>query len=88
MTEDVRASPCTALTDRTRLDRLQGEILALVSQFEGKGYSNAEVVRELLAAALSGLAARVRTPDFRTDPHFDGLADRATDLAMNGCPPK
>lgn len=40
------------LTDRTRLDKLQGEILAYVSSFEEQGYGNMEIARELLAAAF------------------------------------
>lgn len=40
------------MTDRTRLDRLQGEILAFVSDFDQSGYSNMEIARELIAAAF------------------------------------
>lgn len=40
------------LTDRTRMDRLQGEILAFVSDFEERGYHNMDIARELVAAGF------------------------------------
>lgn len=42
----------TELTDRARLDRLKGEILAFVSDFEAHGYTNLEIARELVGAAF------------------------------------
>jgi hypothetical protein len=41
------------MTDRSRLDRLRGEILAFVSDFENNGYSNLEIARELVAASFN-----------------------------------
>jgi hypothetical protein len=44
--------PFKRARDRTRLDRLQGKILAFVSTFERDGYSNMDIARELAAAAF------------------------------------
>ena len=44
------------MTDRGRLDRLRGEILAFVSDFENNGYSNLEIARELVAASFNRAA--------------------------------
>lgn len=52
MTELLKDSTFARMTDRSRLDRLQGEILAFVSDFEQEGYSNMEIARQLIGAAF------------------------------------
>ena len=37
--------------DQTRLDRLRGEIIASVSEFEDEGYNNLEIARALVWVA-------------------------------------
>jgi len=39
--------------DRSRLDRLEGDILAFVSDAEADGYTNIEIARALMRASLS-----------------------------------
>ncbi len=66
------------LTDRTRLDRLQGEILAFVSGFEGQGYDNLEIARELLGAAFERAGREPR--QYITESFYQHVCQRTTQL--------
>jgi hypothetical protein len=50
----------TDLIDRTRLDRLQADILAFAEKFRERGFNDLEIARELLAASFERAAREPR----------------------------
>lgn len=66
---------------RERLDRLQGKILAFVSDFESKGYNNLEVARALSHAAFVSAA---RHDDLDYAPWFYGWVFEKTTGLLEG----
>lgn len=66
--------------DRSRLDRLEGEILAFVSDAESQGYSNMEIARALFQASLErayreqNISVRESFVQFQRDQAIKSLA--------------